>query len=78
MDYKKVIEDYKSGEIDRNQWTLVIDNDGGYWSYTGPCSWSDETTESMREEMVRKYGEPGGYNDIVEVLLAAGVNTEWV
>lgn len=31
MDYKKVIEDFASGKIDREKWVVVMDNDGGYW-----------------------------------------------
>lgn len=31
MDYKKVIEDFNNGTLDKNKIQLVMDNDGGYW-----------------------------------------------
>lgn len=76
MNYKKVIQDYASGKINKDHWTVVMDNDGGYWCYHGP-EVNDDSAEELVEEMERKYGTPGGYNDIVEVLDAAGVPAEW-
>lgn len=74
MDYKKVIQDFNNGTIDRKYVTLVMDNDGGYWYvYTG----DEDQEELMKQELEKKYGEPSGYRDIVDVLNAAGVNTEW-
>ncbi|WP_428411939.1 hypothetical protein [Pararhizobium sp.] len=75
MDYARVIEDFNNGTIDREKWKLVMDNDDGYWCYSG------DPLDSRRLEiadMVRKYGKPGGYRDIVDVLNAAGVPCEWV
>lgn len=77
MNYKKVIEHFKNGKIDKNDWLLVIDNDGGYWNYIGENIGGYEE-DLMREEMEEKYGEPEGYSDVVEILIAAGVNAEWV
>jgi len=76
MRYKKVIEDYASGAIDRNDWVLIIDNDGGYWEYSG-ISQDENHIEAMRDEMVGKYGAPNGYEDIVDILQAAGVESDW-
>jgi len=74
MDYKKVIEDFNNGEIDRDYVTLVMDNDGGYWC----CDTGDEEYDEMiQNDLKDMYGEPGGYRDIVDVLEAAGVNVEW-
>lgn len=74
MNYKRVIEDFNNGVIDKDIVTLVMDYDGGYWQVdTG-----DEDTDSrMEEKMEDKYGTPDGYKDIVDVLNAAGVNAEW-
>lgn len=74
MNYKKVIQDYASGKINKDHWTVVMDNDGGYWAYTGP---ETDKEDELREKMEQKYGTPRGYNDIVEVLDAAGVPAEW-
>lgn len=74
MNYKKVIEDFNSGTLNKDIITLVMDNDGGYWSVnTG----SEEVDEIIEERLEEAYGTPDGYKDIVDVLNAAGVNTEW-
>lgn len=76
MDYQKVIEDFNNGTIDPEMWQVTMDNDGGYWecliSYI-----SDERREEMEAEMEKKYGAPEGYKDIVEVLRASGVTSDW-
>lgn len=74
MNYKRVIEDFNSGTLNKDIITLVMDNDGGYWSVSTGSEEVDEITEERLEEA---YGTPDGYKDIVDVLNAAGVNTEW-
>ncbi|MCG8381806.1 MAG: hypothetical protein MJA28_06250 [Gammaproteobacteria bacterium] len=76
MDYKKVIEDFNNGTIDPRKYQVVMDNDGGYWLCID-CSVDDNTRENLANEMSKKYGDPGGYGDIVEVLNGAGVNADW-
>ena len=76
MNYKKVIEDFNSGEIDKDRFQLVMDNDGGYWSYIHPGI-DDYNATDLEEMMEEKYGSPEGYRDIVDVLNAAGVNCDW-
>lgn len=74
MNYKEVIEDFNSGTLNKDIITLVMDNDGGYWS----VSTGDEDVDEIIEERLEEaYGTPNGYKDIVDVLNAAGVNTEW-
>ena len=74
MDYKKVIEDFNNGTIDKSKWGLVMDNDGGYWSYLGE---DYDNEDELMASMNKKYGRPNGYQDIVIILNAAGVPTEW-
>lgn len=74
MDYKKVIEDFNNGTLDKNKIQLVIDNDGGYWE---GLTDDDDLNEEISLAAEIKYGDPGGYNDIVDVLKAAGVNCDW-
>lgn len=53
-----------------------MDNDDGFWS----CNYKDKTqeeNEDIAELYNKKYGKPDGYRDIVDVLIAAGVNCEW-
>ena len=76
MNYEQVIKDYDSGTINRDHWTLVMDNDDGYWRYTGP-EVKEETEEKLCDDMKEKYGTPGGYSDVVDILQAAGVESEW-
>ena len=82
MNYKKVIEDFNNGTIDPKEWRLTMDNDGGYWCWLSDAhNLSDEDFDDLSEvkcqEMDDKYGKPEGYNDIVDVLVAAGVTCEW-
>ncbi len=74
MDYKKVIEHFNKGVIDRDIVTLVMDNDGGYWQVS---TGDEDRDERLANKMEDKYGVPCGYKDIVEALNAAGVPTEW-
>lgn len=77
MDYKKVIDDFRSGKIDRDKWSVVMDNDSGYWRYTGDDALSLPEREELERKMTAEYGKPDGYRDIVDVLNAAGVPAEW-
>lgn len=76
MDYKKVIEDFNNGEIDFEKFQVVMDNDGGYWKCIDD-DLSDDQRWQLEDDMKSKYGTPDGYNDIVVVLNAAGVNVDW-
>lgn len=69
MNYKKLIEDSNNGTIDKEKVLLVIDNDGGYWD----CGEDEE----LEKELEEKYGCPSGYSDVVDILVAAGVEAEW-
>jgi len=77
MDYKRVIEAYQDGTIDPHKWALRMDNDGGYWEYLGEDLDYDAEVAAiaMMEDL---YGSPDGYRDLVRILVAAGVNADWV
>ena len=83
MNYKKVIEDFRSGVINKDEWQLIMDNDCGHWLYIGNEFNDleeydyDNALENVGKKMSEKYGEPNGPDDIVEVLIAAGVTAEW-
>lgn len=76
MNYKMVIQDFNNGTINPYKFKVVMDNDGGYWVCTDDSIAYDKR-EEMADAMKDKYGSPGGYGDIVSVLLAAGVNSSW-
>lgn len=74
MNYKKVIEDFNNGTLDKNKVQLVIDNDGGYW--VGLTD-DDALNEKIGYDLDIEYGVPDGYKDVVDILNAAGVNCDW-
>ena len=76
MDYKKVIEDYKNGTIDASKTQLIMGDDDGYWEHTDKNNSEDEN-EDIMDALAEKYGAPEGYSDLVDILVAAGVNADW-
>ena len=76
MNYKQLIEDSREGRIDWSKWELVFDNDGGYWSFNAK-GLDEEHITNLEAEMKAKYGEPGGYEDLVDIASAAGINATW-
>lgn len=77
MDYKKVIEDFNNGTIDPSAYQVVMDNDGGYWLCVDYSIEDEDKRDELADEMSKKYGDPQGYGDVVEILNAAGVNADW-
>lgn len=77
--YEKIIEDFNNGTIDRVAWTLVFDNDSGYWLYTGGgvSGVTPEERERLEAKMEAEYGAPCGYQDLVDLARAAGIPAEW-
>ena len=57
--------------------TVVFDNDGGFWSYTGSKQLSEEEEEKICAEYNEKYGCSDGYSDVVDIMFDAGFNAEW-
>lgn len=76
MDYKRVIEDFKSGKLSSKYVTLVMDNDDGFFYCKFP-ELTEEENDNLQDELERKYGRSEGYRDIVNILNAAGVPCEW-
>ena len=79
MNYKKVIEDYKSGVIDKDDWALRFFDWGGRWHYVGVDEYDLEVeeVEKREDQMKAKYGTPDNPEDVVAVLKAVGVRAEW-
>lgn len=70
--YTELAEAFKSGELDREKYVLVMDNDSCRLSYRGGDM--DEDERYAHEESLFR---GGGYGDIVEVCEAAGIPAEW-
>ena len=69
--YKAVVEAYRSGDINADT-KLVFDNDGGYWDVP------NDEDRNKSELLDSAYGTPDGYDDLVKLAIAAGINAEWV
>jgi hypothetical protein len=76
IDYGKVMEAVKSGEMARLKAVLVFDNDGGYWR-SSDDSLSDDEFQAKGEELEEMFGRPNGYADLVDLAQAAGIPSEW-
>jgi len=74
MNYKKLIKDINNGTIDPKSFTLVVDNDYGWLRDELHEDWG--LSEEREEVLKDTYGEPEGYNDLVEILKAVGINAE--
>lgn len=73
MKYKKLFEDKNKGLIPDDM-IIVFDNDSGFWK----CENENETiAEAKEKEFTDKYGSPNGYQDIVDIMIGAGFNSEW-
>ena len=75
MDYQKLFLDKHEGKIAADI-VLVMDNNGGYWMCNNPAL-NEEEQKEISEQYQKKYGSPKGYRDIVDILNAAGIKTEW-
>jgi hypothetical protein len=76
MNYEQLIKDFNDGTIDKEKIQLVMDNDGSYFAVLDDSA-SDEEKDNIVEALDEKYGSSNGYDDLVAVLQAAGVNCEW-
>lgn len=85
--YKSLIqlaEAFRSGELNKEHYTLILDNDGSWLDYTGPLPDGIEAgsmaAEVWRDEMcakARKLFSGNGYSDIDDACTAAGIPCEW-
>lgn len=75
MNYKQIIEDFNTGVLDKEIFTLMVDNDDIFLSVDSGDEDLDELLEKAAEG---KYGNGNGYQDIVKILQAAGANAERV
>ena len=76
MNYKKIIEDFKSGKLKKEDHVLVLDNDACYLELRSACV-TEEEREIRNEELSEKYGRGKGHQDLEDICSAAGINCEW-
>ena len=70
--YGELAEAFRSGELDRERYILVMDNDNCSLSYRG-----DDMDEDEAYEHAQTLFRGDGYRDIVDVCHAAGIPAEW-
>ena len=85
--YKNLIElaeAFRSGELNKEHYTLILDNDSSHLQYTGPLpdgveegseaadAWGDEQYQKCRTLF-----SGNGYSDIDDACTAAGIPCEW-
>ena len=70
--YVELAAAFASGELDREKYILVMDNDSCKIQYRG-----DDMDEDEAYEHGRSLFCGGGYGDIVDVCEAAGIPAEW-
>lgn len=81
---KALAEAFASGELDRKQYQLVLDNDCSWLIYVGPLpkgvkrdskeEW--EFRDRMNDEC-RQWFSGNGYADLLDACDAAGIPAEW-
>ncbi len=70
--YTELAAAFASGELDKDKYVLVMDNDCCSLSYRG-----DDMDEDEAYDHVKSLFRGGGYGDIVEVCEAASIPAEW-
>ena len=74
MNYKKLIKDINDGTIDPKTFTLVIDNDMGW--FRDNVHEDDDLRDEREQLLTDTYGRSEGYYDLLEILEAVGINAE--
>ncbi len=83
-DLKALAAAFVSGELDKENYVLVLDNDDSFLSYRGPLPkgvkkdseaadrWMDE-----KNDEARAWFRGNGYADLSQACDAAGIPNEW-
>lgn len=87
MKYANLVElaaAFRSGELNKEHYTLVLDNDSSCLRYTGPLpdgvsiesgaadAWRDE-----KRDECRAWFRGNGYSDLSDACDAAGIPNDW-
>lgn len=87
MKYANLVElaaAFRSGELNKEHYKLVLDNDGSWLQYTGPLpdgvEENSEAADVWRDERCdecRAWFSGNGYADLGDACNAAGIPNEW-
>lgn len=70
--YTELAKAFQTGELDKEKYILIMDNDSCHLRYSG-----DDMDEDEAYEHCQKLFKGGGYGDIVDVCHAAGIPADW-
>ena len=70
--YRELADAFNSGELDRNKYLLILDNDSCDLTYAG-----DDMGEEEAYEHCQSLFRGNGYDDLKELCDAAGIPAEW-
>lgn len=87
MKYKNLTElaaAFRSGDLNRAHYTLVLDNDGSWLRYIGPLpdgvardSEAADVWLDAKHDECRAWFRGNGYSDLSDACDAAGIPNEW-
>lgn len=87
MKYKnlqQLAEAFRSGALSRDEYTLILDNDDSFLSYTGPLpdgveadSEEADIWRDRKSNQARNWFRGNGYADLADACKAAGIPVEW-
>ena len=74
--YEALAKAFATGELDKNKYVLVLDNDCCSLDYRGDDA-DDEEAQNEAYERCQKLFHGGGYADLGDAVRAAGIPCEW-
>lgn len=78
----ELAEAFRSGELNRDEWFLMLDNDSSSLRYKGPNPNEEDTDEydmfvDRKNDEANELFEGDGYADLKDACEAAGIPAEW-
>ena len=87
MKYKNLVElaaAFRNGELSKEHYTLVLDNDDSFLRYTGPIpegmkadSLAADIWRDQKCDECNAWFRGNGYADLADACTAAGIPNEW-
>jgi hypothetical protein len=77
--YTELAEAFRSGELSKDDWILVLDNDSCHLDWRGACppGVSEDEYRDKKYEEGRGLFQGNGYQDLEDAVTAAGIPCEW-
>lgn len=70
---------FASGELDKKQYRLTLDNDDSFLSFIGPVprGADKDCYRDTKNDECRTWFRGNGYRDVLDACEAAGIPSEW-